>query len=575
MPTDPSAPAALPLDVAARLIFDHLPVPLCVLDGAQRIVAMNPAAERFWGMRVDEVAGTEAADVLGVRPLQNTDDPVSPLQQAVDGTTERVPCRITGRDGLTHVAALVGMHLQQGGYAAIGVTAEQTAPAWAFIDPVTGIPNRLSWERERERWGTMPGAAILFDLDDLKEINDLYGHRAGDQALATVGQALRETLPEQACALRWGGDEFLVLVADASLNEAQRLAASVKARADELGQTALPLRPVLSFGTATFAPGDLAAGVHRADDALYEAKGVLLRAASGARLVLTREGRRMVRAYRDPPSAPPANYAGRFTSAFDAQFRAIFERAAEEARRFVAFAAPPPGGAVVELGAGSGRLTLDGGLAERVGPHGHLLVTDPSDAQLRVMRQRLGTAALPWVHIMRAPAEALPLASGCADMAVGAMFLHFTDPERTLREIARVLSPGGRLALASPLPFAWPAFWREVLEPVAAAARPLGLPSRHWAVPEDEILTATTAAGFHLEARAHVPDRGTFPSSAVATAFFQQTHAVTLMLPGAPAAAVEAAEQDVLARITERWEAYGDADRTTEWVQLHLTARKL
>ena len=264
MPTDPPAPAALPLDVAARLIFDHLPVPLCMLDGAQRIVAMNPAAERFWGMPLADVVGTDAAEVLGVRSLQNAPNGPCPLHQALRGTADRVPCRITGRDGLTHTASLVGVRLQQADYAAIGVVAEQAPPTWAFVDPVTGVPNRLAWEEERARWAGLPGAALLFDLDDLKEINDLYGHRTGDAALGVVGQALRAVLPPGASAFRWGGDEFLVLVAASGLDEAQRMGAAVAQHVDEVSGASLPLRPALSFGTATFGPDGMDAGIQRA-----------------------------------------------------------------------------------------------------------------------------------------------------------------------------------------------------------------------------------------------------------------------------------------------------------------------
>ncbi len=575
MAADTPTIAALPLDVAARLVFDYLPVPICVLDSDCRLVAMNPAAERFWGMRVDEVAGTHADDVLGVRPLQDADDTRAPLRQALEGTTERVPCRITGRDGITHVAALVGARLQQGGYATVGVTAEQTAPAWAFIDPITGIPNRLAWGKERELWVGTPGAAILFDLDNLKEINDLYGHRAGDQALATVGQALREMLPEQALALRWGGDEFLVLVVDASLNEAQHLAVTVAARAGELGQTALPLRPVLSFGTATFASGDLDAAVQRADDALYEAKGVLLRADSGARLVLTREGQRLLLAHEEAPQSPPTDYASRFTAEFDTHFRAVVRRAAQQAQRFVAFAEPPLGGAVVELGAGSGRITLDGALAQRVGPRGQLLVTDPSAAQLRLLRERLSALDLPWVRLLRSPAESLPVAAGCADMVIGSTFLHFTDPYRVLREVARVLRPDGRFALAAPLPFPWPALWQDVFQPVTVEARQLGLPGLpHWAVSAEDILAATKAAGLRVERTDDVDDSWDAPAPGIAQTFVRQTHMVALMLPGAPADRLTAVEEKVLSRIAECWDAYTEAERGGGFVTLHLVARK-
>ncbi len=574
MAADRAAAAALPLDVAARLVFDHLPIPICVLDGDCRLVAMNPAAEHFWGADLADVAGSVAADVLGVRPAQDAAGQCDPLQQALEGALDRVPCRITGRDGITHMASLVGARLRDTDHSAISVVAEQSPPAWALIDPVTGIPNRLAWETDRERWHDVAGAVVVFDLDDLKEINDLYGHRSGDQALAAVGQTLRTLAPPGASVFRWGGDEFLLLVAVSGLNEAERLAAAVREQVGDLGQTTLPLRPILSFGAATFGPGEVDAALRQADDALYEAKGVLLRAGSGARLVLTREGQRLMLSLDDGPGPSPTDYASRFTSSFDAYFRAVLQRAVVQAERFVAFSEPPIGGAVVELGAGSGRITLDGGLAQRVGPRGHLLVTDPSAAQLRLLRERLSALDLPWVRLLRSPAETLPVAAGCVDMVIGSTFLHFTDAYRVMREVARVLRPGGRFALAAPLPFPWPAFWEDVLAPVFVAGGRLGLGVRHWAVPEDEIVAAVQAAGLQVDRCQQEADYAGFPTPDVTQSGLRQLQLIALMLPGAPADRLAAVEEEVLRRIAERWDAYTEADRGGSFVNLHLVARK-
>ena len=274
------------------------------------------------------------------------------------------------------------------------------------------------------------------------------------------------------------------------------------------------------------------------------------------------------------PVPAPTDYASRFTACFDAHYRAVFQRAVDQAKQFVVFANPPCGGAVVELGAGSGRITLDGGLADRVGPRGQLLATDPSVAQLEVLQTRLGTVDIPWVRLLRAPAETLPVASSCVDMAIGSTFLHFTDPARVMREVARILRPGGRLALAAPLPFRWPPFWEDVLEPVAAEARRLRIAARHWAVPEEEVLAATAAAGLEVERADQMADYGDAPTYAVAQASVRQTHTVALMLPGAPTDRLAAVEEEVFRRIAERWDAYTEAERGGSFVNLHLVARK-
>jgi SAM-dependent methyltransferase len=93
---------------------------------------------------------------------------------------------------------------------------------------------------------------------------------------------------------------------------------------------------------------------------------------------------------------------------------------------------------VLELGAGTGKLTA--GLLRQ----GHRLVaTDPSAGMLGPMRRRLGG-----VRVVQASAERLPFASASVDAVVAGQAFHWFDTERALTDIARVLRPGGRLALA-------------------------------------------------------------------------------------------------------------------------------
>ncbi len=559
---------------AADLVYAALAIPLCIVDGQGCLVAMNPAAEQFWGVRADDVVGTRAADVLGIRPLEQEGEAVDPLARALEGADHRLACRITTRDGLTHSVSLVGTRLQHVPYVVLGVVAEQAPPAWAFTDPATGLSNRLAWEQEHERWAGLAGAAILFDLDDLKEINDLHGHPTGDRVLAVVGEAIRACAPRGGLTLRYGGDEFLVLLPGVCAEEAEAWSQRVSAWVAQRGAAALPVRPSLCAGCASFAPGSVDAAIQRADDALYERKGVLLRAASGSRLVLTREGQRSLRTSLDPPPVAPAAYATRFTAAFDAHFREALARASEQAKRFVSLVAPSAGSAVVEVGAGSGRITFDGGLAACVGPTGQLLVTDPSEAQLQIAQRRAVAAGCPWIRFLPAPAEVLPVAAGCVDLVLGAVFLHFTDPVRAISEMARILRPGGTLALSAPLPFPWPPYWEDMLQPVREEAERLGLPHRHVFVPEERIRTALSAAGLRVERSEYQADLVAAPRAAIAQTLVQQIQGVALMLRGAPIGRIHDVEQRVVRRMAEEWDAYPAAERECEFSYLNLVARK-
>ena len=119
-----------------------------------------------------------------------------------------------------------------------------------------------------------PLAAVMLDLDHFKQINDLFGHDHGDEVLAAVGSALAGCLRESDFAGRYGGEEFLILLADSD-----REAALVAAERLRLAMTAVRVPGVdraitASLGVAVMPDdaGDSAQLLRCADRALYAAK---------------------------------------------------------------------------------------------------------------------------------------------------------------------------------------------------------------------------------------------------------------------------------------------------------------
>jgi len=89
--------------------------------------------------------------------------------------------------------------------------------AQAECDPLTGVANRASFQRflERRKDETAVGcvgALVLFDMDGFKQVNDWWGHAAGDACLSAFGKRLRQTFPHARLVSRIGGDEFAVLL---------------------------------------------------------------------------------------------------------------------------------------------------------------------------------------------------------------------------------------------------------------------------------------------------------------------------------------------------------------------------
>ncbi len=90
----------------------------------------------------------------------------------------------------------------------------------ASTDALTGLPNSRSCRDNLKRMVaarrplTIPVTAIMVDLDHFKQVNDRFGHGAGDDALAAVGDVLRSALRASDFAGRYGGEEFLILLPD-------------------------------------------------------------------------------------------------------------------------------------------------------------------------------------------------------------------------------------------------------------------------------------------------------------------------------------------------------------------------
>jgi diguanylate cyclase (GGDEF)-like protein len=144
----------------------------------------------------------------------------------------------------------------------------------ATHDPLTGLPNRRAFRHRlaREIEAEERFALVLCDMDNLKQVNDTHGHDAGDRALQTLANALRSRLRRSDEAYRLGGDEFGVILPDATQLDAARVMRRLR---DAVGRGVLENGDQIeaSFGVAVLQPDDDAARlVARADEALYSAK---------------------------------------------------------------------------------------------------------------------------------------------------------------------------------------------------------------------------------------------------------------------------------------------------------------
>ncbi len=177
---------------------------------------------------------------------------------------------------------------------AVGITALVVITGWltvrgyhlqlerlATTDSLSGAVNRPMFEHlfaqitgTARRHGTRT-SALAVDIDDLKPLNDKHGHAAGDAAIKAISDVLRSNVRESDVVCRWGGDEFLVLLADCPIDQAagkaEVLRETVEARPVQHGNERLSL--AVTIGVTEYRDGEaLDVLVERADAALYDAK---------------------------------------------------------------------------------------------------------------------------------------------------------------------------------------------------------------------------------------------------------------------------------------------------------------
>ncbi|MCV2370633.1 GGDEF domain-containing protein [Roseateles oligotrophus] len=150
-------------------------------------------------------------------------------------------------------------------------------------DPLTGLSNRRHFQAAIKRLadqGKLSGTVFLIDIDHFKRINDSYGHAAGDSVLVEIAKRLRSTLRDEDLVVRWGGEEFLIVVdtrdADYAGVLAQRLLDSIGCEAVSHGQQSIPITASIGFASFPVAPQSLALSWERAidlvDTVMYMAK---------------------------------------------------------------------------------------------------------------------------------------------------------------------------------------------------------------------------------------------------------------------------------------------------------------
>lgn len=277
-----------------RVIIDTAPLALIVVGDDNRVTNWNRAAERTFGWKWDDVRNRNLLDFIVPSDDRKTcadmldaarSMPEASQHEAVWANTSegrRILC-----DWRFAVMPSSSGRMRRLVAMAIDVTAQRELEArlnlMAHADPLTGLANRSLFYDRLERALSLAHrhvghvALIYLDLDDFKEVNDTYGHAAGDMVLRSIAMRLRKLVRESDTVSRIGGDEFVILLQEIESPEAAMIVAH---KAEEAARLPIEIRPArytqigASIGVA-FSPihGDNPESLMRAaDEAMYRIK---------------------------------------------------------------------------------------------------------------------------------------------------------------------------------------------------------------------------------------------------------------------------------------------------------------
>jgi len=247
-----------------------------------RIVTVNASLERMLEMTAGQLIGCSFGDLIAdpsdFNPVQ-LEDGIHLEAEIVSATGERIPVELAGRAMRFNGGQRVGVAVRD---LRDRIAAESKIRFLAHNDSLTGLANRASFndrveqEFQRHRRKGDRFAVLCLDLDRFKQVNDVFGHAAGDAVLQAAGERITAVLGEKDVLARLGGDEFAIIHrGDCQVETLGRLGRDIiTAMAAEVDFGGRSATVGVSVGIAVF-PDDGPtpdALLRSADAALYKAK---------------------------------------------------------------------------------------------------------------------------------------------------------------------------------------------------------------------------------------------------------------------------------------------------------------
>lgn len=276
-----------------RAIFDHVrDYAICTVAVDGRIDGWNRSLNRLGGW--DEADVVDASICIFFPPADDGEACGAALiERAREGGTSEFEGWGIRKDGSRFWGNTVATLLPDrtghpGGYVLITrdlterKQMEDRLIALATIDPLTGAPNRRAGEVRLDdafrQWRRLGRAfsLLMVDCDHFKAINDRWGHEAGDEVLSALVRICGENTRDGDTTIRWGGEEFLLLLPGSGCEIAtiiaERLRSAVEAAVVTFGSAAIKVTVSIGVAECSVADNSLDDVMRRSDRALYRAK---------------------------------------------------------------------------------------------------------------------------------------------------------------------------------------------------------------------------------------------------------------------------------------------------------------
>ncbi len=287
-------------------LLDNLYDAIYCVDLNRKIIFWNKAAEAMTGYSEEEALGK--VSTIQVRMHDNAEGSESEgqclsaclvEQTLVDGKPREFDCFITNRNGrripvAARVSPILGPEARVIG--AVQIFRDNSAriatqqvieklKTLAMLDPLTGLANRRYIEKiidaktdELRRYGLRFGL-LFIDIDHFKNINDRFGHDAGDKVLWSVSRNMSSIIRASDILGRWGGEEFIALILNVSQEKLSQVAEKMRQHVEDdvVTSNGESLRVTISIGGVLAEPADKPevdrdSLMRRADELMYECK---------------------------------------------------------------------------------------------------------------------------------------------------------------------------------------------------------------------------------------------------------------------------------------------------------------